>query len=71
MPGLLAALGDGLAWLAERNNAETGCEATVVAAPSVDAWGWLTLAVFTCKTSCGTSGVWTIAEEQIGICQEK
>ena len=71
MPGLLAALGDGLAWLAARNSAKEGGEVYVVETPSVDAWVWLTLAVFTCKASCGASGGWTFAEEQVAMCQEQ
>ncbi len=69
MPGLLAALGDGLAWQAEQEKAEAGGRATV-AAPSVDSWVWLTLAVFTCKASCGQSDGWNVTEEQIVSCQE-
>ena len=70
MPGLLAALGDGLAWLAEQNNAQADGD-DAAAAPSVDGWAWLTLAVFSCKSSCGGSDGWTVAEEQLVMCQEQ
>ena len=70
MPGLLAAIGDGLAWLAERDIADTRGSMSPPAA-SIEHWTWLTLAVFTCKTSCSGSDSWTIAEGQIVMCQEQ
>jgi hypothetical protein len=70
MPGLLAALEEGLAWLEPRHGAGSSCRADG-ASPSLDRWTWLTIAVFTCANSCGGSGAqWTVAEEQLEMCLE-
>ncbi len=71
MPGLLAALGDGLAWQAEQESKKAGGSRATGTAPSVDNWAWLTLAVFTCKASCAQSDGWNFAEEQTVSCQEQ
>ena len=71
MPGLLAALEEGLAWVELRDGSETGCTAGG-APPSLDHWTWLTIAVFTCANSCGgSSAEWTFAEEQVEMCIEQ
>ena len=70
MPGLLAALDEGLAWMESHHVCGTG-GTKGGALPSIERWTWLTVAVLTCNKSCGdgTSG-WTVADEQLEMCLE-
>ena len=67
MPALHAALGEGLQW--QRDSRGSGATGTH-SALSIDAWNWLTIAVFTCSQSCCAGTDCTLAEEHVALADE-
>lgn len=69
MPALHAALSEGLAWQRE-NNGEGGGSGGDACGASVDAWQWLTVAVFSCSQSCCDASGCTVTEEHVVLANE-
>lgn len=63
MPALHAALSEGLSW-------QQGSDVGAGSRPSIDAWTWLTVAVFACSQSCGAGPGCTLAEEHVVLAKE-
>ena len=63
MPALHVALGEGLQW----QGASPGGGHDQL---SIDAWSWLTIAVFTCSKSCSTGTGYTLVEEHVVLAEE-
>ena len=72
MPALHQSLSEGLAWQQQSEQPpEHGSAGGPAVAPSIDAWSWLTMAVFSCSASCdgGSSGP-HLVEEAVQILNE-
>lgn len=65
MPALHVALSEGLAW-----RRETSGEGDNACGVSIDAWHWLTVAVFTCSKSCRAASGCTVIEEHVVLANE-
>lgn len=63
MPALHAALSEGLSWQADSGGGDDD------GGLSIDAWAWLTVAVFSCSQSCSI-GTGCIAEEHVVLANE-
>ena len=73
MPGLLHALDEGLAWQTGQgvdiDHPRVG--QSLGQGPCIDDWNWLSIAIFTCVSSCeGQPGVLTFSQEQLEISME-
>ena len=68
MPAMHTALGEGLQWQqsASACSSRDGSSSEL----SIDAWSWLTVAVFTCSKSCSTGPGYTVVEEHVVLADE-
>lgn len=65
MPALYAALSEGLAW-----QHDSGGDGGIGGGISIDAWRWLTIAIFSCSKSCGPAPGCTVTEEHVVLANE-
>lgn len=61
------ALGEGLQW---QSACASGSHDGSSSELSIDAWSWLTIAVFTCSKSCSAGTGYTLVEEHVMLADE-
>jgi Programmed cell death protein 2, C-terminal putative domain len=67
MPAMHTALGEGLQW--QQSASSSGGDGSS-GELSIDAWSWLTIAVFTCSKSCSVGTGYTLVEEHVALADE-